>query len=457
MLQATREQRLNDQDLLLLDVGLAARTWIPGPAAKRARVELGTAEVGRKTARDTSSSVNANSDSDSDEFEHEDAEDAGNNESDENDEFVRERDDSSGNGSDESDSDKSECQAQGNYRLEVDQYCENKDELQHDEQEEELNQGHANTEKKRRGRKPGYDNDPAISWDHRIRDLKDFKEKFGNCRVKQRFKDNPSLGRFVHNMRLYKNRIKKGEYSGSILTPARINELDELGFEWSGQQKNFEQWMEQLKAFKKAHGHLRVTHTLDENLTRLCGHLRDARWKRKPVYTETMTTTAEIIKALDDLGFEWTNVRESSFEQHVEQLRAFKESHGHLCITHTLDKKLASFCSTMIFARCKPPDYRGTMTMTEERIKVLDDLGFEWTQKQKHTFEQRVEQMRAFKELHGHLRVTSALDKDLAPFCSTMRYARRSPAPGRRNISEEQIKVLDDLGFEWGEKRRMRK
>ena len=199
-----------------------------------ARVELETEQVvGRKVAWATSTtSVNADSDRNADEVEDQD-EDLSSKESDKNDEFVREADDSSGNGSDESDdSDEFECQVQGNNRL--DQYCENKDELQHDQQEEGLNHGHTNTQRKNHTPKPGPRNEP-ISWDDRIRDLYDFKETFGHCRVQQRFKDNPGLGRFVATMRSSKKRIKQGTYSGSVLTPARINELDELGL--SGDKK----------------------------------------------------------------------------------------------------------------------------------------------------------------------------------------------------------------------------
>ena len=85
---------------------------------------------------------------------------------------------SSGNGSNESDnSDEFECQAQ----FEVDQYCENKDELQHDdEQEEEMNHGQTNTQTKDHIPKPGPRNEP-IPWGDRIRDLRGFKRYLGTA------------------------------------------------------------------------------------------------------------------------------------------------------------------------------------------------------------------------------------------------------------------------------------
>ena len=69
-----------------------------------------------------------------------------------------------------------------------------------------------------------------------------------------------------------------------------------------------------------------------------------------------------------------------SFEKHIEQLQAFKEAHGHLRVTPTLDTKLAAFCGHMRHARRKPGS--PGMIITEERIKALDELGFEWNEEE---------------------------------------------------------------------------
>jgi len=194
-----------------------------------------------------------------------------------------------------------------------------------------------------------------MSWDDhdRIQDLKDFRETLGHCRVKRRFKGNPALAAFVFTMRNYKNKIKRGAYSGYFLTVARINELDEPGFEWNEKEQPtnmrlFEQRIDQLKAFKELHGHLRITDALDKNLASYCGRMRQARLKPN---SGGLTITEEKIMALDELGFEWNeqlqrphlNVRIRSFEERIEQLTAFKEAHGHLRVTGALDKKLAAY------------------------------------------------------------------------------------------------------------------
>ena len=65
----------------------------------------------------------------------------------------------------------------------------------------------------------------------------------------------------------------------------------------------------------------------------------------------------------------------------------------------------------------RKPDSSG-MIITAERIKALDDLGFDWNAQVQapRSFEHRIEQLRAFKDVHGHFRVTPTLDTNLAAF-----------------------------------------
>ena len=61
----------------------------------------------------------------------------------------------------------------------------------------------------------------VVSWDERFEELKQYKEKHGNCKVPQKY---PELGKWVSNQRqLY----KKGK-----LLPDQIKVLNGIGFEW---------------------------------------------------------------------------------------------------------------------------------------------------------------------------------------------------------------------------------
>ena len=91
-----------------------------------------------------------------------------------------------------------------------------------------------------------------------------------------------------------------------------------------------------------------------------------------------------------------------SFEKRIEELVAFKAKHGHVRVTVKHDKSLGVFCKNMRSARRRTGG--GGTVITEDRFKALDELGFEWEVKN-NSFYERIEELRAFKEKHGHVRV----------------------------------------------------
>jgi len=88
-----------------------------------------------------------------------------------------------------------------------------------------------------------------------------------------------------------------------------------------------------------------------------------------------------------------------SFDEHLEELKAFKEKHGHVRVTVKHNKSLGWFCKNMRTARRGTGKRRG---ITEDRIKALDELGFDWRDKKK-SFEARLEELKVFKAKHGHI------------------------------------------------------
>eukprot|EP01083_Nonionella_stella_P227178 806227_1 len=136
-----------------------------------------------------------------------------------------------------------------------------------------------------------------------------------------------------------------------------------------------------------------------------------------------------------------------SFAQRIEDLRAYKEKHGHVNVKKSDDTCLYGFCRQMRFARKNPGKY--TMLINEERIASLDALGFDWNIQERKSFEQRIEDLRAYKERHGHTNVKGKEDKSLFDFCRMIRYACNNPDAGRRKLTAEDIASLDALGFDW--------
>ena len=158
------------------------------------------------------------------------------------------------------------------------------------------------------------------------------------------------------------------------------------------------------------------------------------------------------ITSLDALGFDWAITErktKKSFEQRMDDLRAYKEKNGHVNVKEKEDKSLYQFCCNMRRARNNPGNI--TTLINDDRIASLDALGFEWTVQEwgAKSFEQRLEDLRLYKDKHGHIRVKWNEDKSLYSFCSHMRNARDNPDKSTTLINDDRVASLDALGFEW--------
>lgn len=208
----------------------------------------------------------------------------------------------------------------------------------------------------------------------------------------------------------------------------------------------FDDYFEQIKTFKEAHGHMRVTPKYDKKLANWVADMRNIRRQKNKWYGRKVTEKQ--LKSLDDLGFIWNPTKEAggekSFEYRIEQLKKFKAEYGHLRVTVKQDKNLSYFCSNIRAAR-RHAGRKRILKVTKERIKALDDLGFAWEPKPTQgdlAFWNHIKEMKAFKDKHGHVHITAKLDKKLAIFCTNMRNARRKTHTTRR-LTEDRIKVRE--------------
>lgn len=100
----------------------------------------------------------------------------------------------------------------------------------------------------------------SVKWDERIKQLKRFKQKFGHVRVP---KSNPELGVFVNRQRYEYSKLSQGKPSS--LTPARLEDLSEVGFVFvagktpkQSEKKPWEARYQELLQYKNEHGHCMV-------------------------------------------------------------------------------------------------------------------------------------------------------------------------------------------------------
>ena len=143
--------------------------------------------------------------------------------------------------------------------------------------------------------------------------------------------------------------------------------------------------------------------------------------------------------------------KNKTFDERIEDMKRYKETHGHVNVLFSVDKSLAQFCSQARHTRTNPGKSKGKQ-LTIEHIARLDALGFNWTTHEYVTrsFDERIEDLEEYKQTHGHVNVKAHEDNSLGQFCANVRYARKKVVKdGTRKLTEERIARLDALGFEW--------
>lgn len=87
--------------------------------------------------------------------------------------------------------------------------------------------------------------------------------------------------------------------------------------------------------------------------------------------------------------------------------------------------------------------------LSKDRTKRLEEAGFEFTPKI-HTFEERVEQLKTFKETHGHFKIPGSKTNGLSGFVTKLRTAHKKYAAGEKSsMTPEREQQLREIGFEF--------
>ena len=150
--------------------------------------------------------------------------------------------------------------------------------------------------------------------------------------------------------------------------------------------------------------------------------------------------TAERIAMLDSIGMVWENVRDLKFERNYALAKAYFEEHGNLNVP--VDYKTQSG-----FALGKWLVYLNSHreSLAEERVQKLNDIGMVWNKNLSRWYENYGRAKKYFEE-HGDLNVPYDYKSEDGVCLYRWLSGQRN---NRRALSDEQIKLLEDIGFDW--------
>ena len=144
------------------------------------------------------------------------------------------------------------------------------------------------------------------------------------------------------------------------------------------------------------------------------------------------TLSEDYILQLDRIGFEW-EVQDSRWMQYYEELKIF------IAQMQRYPKKgennLSIWCNTQRQGRKKG-------ILSEERIALLDRIGFVWEQDLDAQWIKNWEQVMFFYHQKGYWPKSN--DGKLGSWCSTQRKFRK-----QGGLASERIRMMDEAGFVW--------
>ena len=278
-------------------------------------------------------------------------------------------------------------------------------------------------------------------WERRFDQLREFRRRFGHCRVPARWKEDVPFGHWVHVQKAFK---KKG-----ALSAMRIALLDGLGFEWheprfaGGREACWERRYGHLEQYRQEHGNTEVPASFREmeglgpwvsNQRRAAaeGVLRPDRRAR-----------------LEAVGFVWRAKGcgfERRWERRFAQLLKFQKRFGHCRVPH-LWKEDLPFGGWVHGQRAA----KKAGTLSPERIRRLEEAGFEWHGKSgpsclsDHRWVQMLAHLMDYQKQHGDTQVSPSFrPHGLGSWVGNQREAWR-----KGTLRPDRREQLEAMGFDW--------
>lgn len=161
--------------------------------------------------------------------------------------------------------------------------------------------------------------------------------------------------------------------------------------------------------------------------------------------------TSERIAKLDDIGFSWET--RSTWEHRFQQLKDYYNQHGHCNVPN---REEYQDVRKFIFGQRHQYKLRqsdGTGSMTDERLKALESIHFDFTPHREHVYQKEwdkyYKELKSFFEQHNHS-VVPKKNRLLWRWTEVQREEYQKWLEGKDTfITQDKIKHLNSLKFFW--------
>jgi Helicase associated domain len=215
------------------------------------------------------------------------------------------------------------------------------------------------------------------------------------------------------------------------LSSARLIQLQKVNFCWDRQSMAWEHRYQQLKAYKKEHGHTRVS-PQDCQYPGLGVWVRNQRRARNAC----KSLTNNRLQRLLDLDFTWAKSHHDSWHSRYQQLVRYQERFGHNNVspqdTNPAFAQLGTWCMNqrtlyrnyqLQQAKTHAPEGEQTVAfrndasssqlqsplvmITPERIDLLNEIHFCWNVHDSRWLSM-FQRLRSYQQAHGHINIPAS-------------------------------------------------
>eukprot|EP00934_Nitzschia_sp_Nitz4_P006545 Nitzschia sp. Nitz4//scaffold46_size129759//12831//13895//NITZ4_003481-RA/size129759-processed-gene-0.152-mRNA-1//-1//CDS//3329552535//6535//frame0 len=230
---------------------------------------------------------------------------------------------------------------------------------------------------------------------------------------------------------------------------ARLGESDKC-LEWEGYnvaEYVWERYYRRLQDFHAEHGHCNATY-LSGDLGRWACCQRRAR--KNPKCRRPLSDPQ--IQRLDTLGFTWdARDWDGMWDDMYLQLVDYYKEHGHARVP-SLSGKLGKWVRMQ--RQCKNRNCGSNRQLTREQIDRLDAIEMVWRADENvETWEAMYEKLKGYKAAKGDCLVPQTEGK-LGRWVESQRMRKKRQVGRQKKLTQEQVELLDDIGFAWSAKER---
>eukprot|EP00526_Cylindrotheca_closterium_P015429 CAMPEP_0113622486 /NCGR_PEP_ID=MMETSP0017_2-20120614/11525_1 /TAXON_ID=2856 /ORGANISM="Cylindrotheca closterium" /LENGTH=251 /DNA_ID=CAMNT_0000532323 /DNA_START=255 /DNA_END=1006 /DNA_ORIENTATION=- /assembly_acc=CAM_ASM_000147 len=237
-----------------------------------------------------------------------------------------------------------------------------------------------------------------------------------------------------------------------------VDETDLIAEETQVITYDWDEQFEELLSFKGIYGHCNFPQNAPEELTKkyptLARFCHDQRLEHRQLYHRKFCSgkmTLQIFdidvrcRRLKEVGFEFDRTLAQWYNKYHE-LVEYRNDNGHVRVRRKENTPLYKW---ILSQRSRRKGTTGTklFVFPEAQITLLDNIGFEWeSEVYDELWNAKYNELVDFRKKHGHLEVEM-----LGPLYAWMdlQRKRRAGQKLRAPLSDEQIRLLDDIEFPW--------